>query len=73
MSNLSKEDYLSYLRSQMRRWDYQNGLDTARHEGVQIGEENAQIRIARRLKEQGVLPEIIAGATGLEVGAVERL
>ncbi len=69
MSNLSKEDYISYLRSQMHRWDYQNGLDTAREDG----REEERMRIARNLKEQGVSLNAIVVATGLDNADIEQL
>lgn len=37
MSNLSKEDYITYIRSQMRKWDQQNILNTARLEARREG------------------------------------
>lgn len=77
MNNLPKEDYILYLRSQMHKWDYQNGLDTARIEGraqgVQIGQDETQKRIARNLKQQGISPEAIAEATGLTIADIDQL
>ncbi len=89
MNNLSKDDYISYLRSQMHRWDQQNVLNTARLEGreqgrlegreegqiqgIQIGQEETQKRIARSMKKQGIAPNIIADITGLNITALERL
>ena len=85
MSNLTQEEHILYIRSQMRKWDYQNGLDTAREEGMnaglhmgregglKAGREEERMRIARKLKEQGVALAIISAASGLEVEQIELL
>ncbi len=85
MSNLSKEDYISYIRSQMRKWDYQNILNTARstglqegrqeglQKGLQKGSEEERKRIARNMKEQGIAPDIITITTGLDSTALQQL
>src|SRR5690606_6196410 len=73
MSNLPKEDYISYIRSQMRKWDEQNVLNTARSQGLAEGLLEGKMRIARNLKEYGVSSEIIAQTTGLSQAEIEQL
>ncbi|MNX89203.1 PD-(D/E)XK nuclease family transposase [compost metagenome] len=73
LANLTKEEMDMYYESQKIRWDNQNALDYAEETGIEQGEHNKAIEIARNLKNKGIELDIIADTTGLSIQEIEKL
>ena len=78
---LSKEDRIKYDESikvyrdnlAVMAFERQQGRAEGRAEGIVEGEQKAQIRIAREMKEKGLPVELISQITKLAVEEVEKL
>jgi len=54
MSALSKEDFMSYIRSQMRQWDHINTLRAMQQEGLEEGRKKGLAEGRRKGLEEGL-------------------
>lgn len=84
VSNLNEEEMKIYEASLKDKRDWKNVIDTAKEEGIKLGELNERKRkdleiaernkkIAGNLKKAGVEANIIAEATGLSLKDIEKL
>ena len=66
--------YDSNLKS---RWDYENSIEFAKEEGIEIGKELGRredsLEIARKMKEDGIPAAQIAKFTSLTIDEIEKL
>lgn len=82
---IAAEDVVLYSQSLERLRSYQAGVDYAaeqswasglekgRAEGIEVGVEQASVKIALNLLKAGISKEMVASATGLSPEHIERL
>ncbi|EOR93084.1 hypothetical protein ADIARSV_3744 [Arcticibacter svalbardensis MN12-7] len=77
VSNLTKEEYMSYRTSLEQKWDYENVLSYAVQEAEERkyveGKIEGQKETARKMKSHGVPIEKIAEFTDLSISEIEEL
>ena len=85
LSNLSADQMIAYHRSMMEDYAYYDTINTTfkkgeakgrkegREEGIAEGRAENAIEMARKFKEDGVDPVIIAKCSGLSIEEVEAL
>ncbi|MEM6965515.1 MAG: PD-(D/E)XK nuclease family transposase, partial [Bacteroidota bacterium] len=73
IAGFTKKEQEEYEESLKNYRDIKNVVDTAREEGVEIGEKRRNIEIAKQMKEAGELIEKIQKYTGLSKEEIEKL
>ncbi|MDY4550422.1 MAG: hypothetical protein SPD54_01135, partial [Parabacteroides sp.] len=85
LSNLSADQMIAYHRSMMEDYAYYDTINTTfkrgeakgrkegREEGIAKGRAENAIEMARKFKEDGIDPAIIAKNSGLSIEEVEAL
>lgn len=72
-TNMTQEEEAQYEREWKAYNDFINTLDFARQEGLQEGRQENKMETARKLKELGVVDDIIMKAIGLSKAEMEKL
>ncbi len=72
-TNFTKGEKTMYDSSLKRKWDNKSVLDYTLQEGIEKGEHNKALNIARELKKEGLPIEFIAKTTKLSIEEIEKL
>ena len=73
IAKFSQQEYQEYEDSLKYYRDIRNSLDTAREEGIEVGERKKQIEIAKTGLKEGLSVELIMKLTGLAKEEIENL
>ena len=68
-----KDERDRYFRRLMATMDYNSGMNSARREGLEAGQETATLSIARKALAEGALPEFVQKITGLDMETIQQL
>jgi len=68
-----KDERDLYFRRLMATMDYNSGMNGARREGEEKGQEAATVNIARNALAEGLPIEIIQKITGLDLETIKQL
>jgi len=68
-----RDGYLAYIKADMAERDKNAQIRYGKKEGIEIGKEENNLEVAKKLKNEGVSIEIIAKATGLSVSKIKEL
>jgi predicted transposase/invertase (TIGR01784 family) len=73
LAKLNPQEMRTYDESLKVYWDNYSVLQTAKHEGMELGAFQKSIQIAREMKKEGEPLEKIAKFTGLTSEEIENL
>jgi len=73
IAKFSQQEYQEYEESLKYYRDIKNSLDTAKEEGIEVGERKKQIEIAKTGFKEGLSVELILKLTGLTKEEIENL
>ncbi len=73
VAKLSPKEMRTYDESLKIYWDNYSVIETAKHEGMEIGAFQKSIQIAREMKKEGEPLERIAKFTGLTTEEIQNL
>jgi predicted transposase/invertase (TIGR01784 family) len=73
VSKLSEADRLWYKKTQRDYWDLKGVIEGAEEKGVEKGEAQKAISIARNLKKIGMSSADISSVTGLSIEQIEDI
>jgi predicted transposase/invertase (TIGR01784 family) len=73
VSKLSEADRIWYKKTQRDYWDLKGVIEGAEEKGIEKGEVQKAIIIARNLKKMNMSPKDISSATGLSIDEINDI
>jgi predicted transposase/invertase (TIGR01784 family) len=73
VSKLSEADRIWYKKTQRDYWDLKGVIEGAEEKGIEKGEVQKAIIIARNLKKMNMSPKDISSATGLSIDEINNI